>query len=325
LLSSEVIEMPLMDLQKRVAIVTGAGRGMGRSHALMLASRGARVIVNDIRSAGSAEDPAGEVVREITGGGGTAIADNHSVVGGASELVRHAIDVYGQLDIVVNNAGILSGTAFADTPAQDWQAVFDVHFRGTVDVTRAAWPHLRRSGNSRIINTASSGMLGNAGLSSYGAAKAAIFGLTRSIAMEGKPFGIYANCIFPSAWTRMTMEINDPAVSATLRRYFQPEHVSALVVWLSHQDTKISNEAFQVSGGRAGRLTMAMMPTVRVADSTPEQWLRHQAQLLADGPLNALSSTAQMFANELADADPAIRDAMKSAGGGLDINPVTGQ
>jgi NAD(P)-dependent dehydrogenase (short-subunit alcohol dehydrogenase family) len=308
LLSSEVIEMPLMDLQKRVAIVTGAGRGMGRSHALMLASRGARVIVNDIRSAGSAEDPAGDVVREIAGGGGTAIADNHSVV-----------------DIIVNNAGILSGTAFADTPAQDWQAVFDVHFRGTVDVTRAAWPHLRRSGNSRIINTASSGMLGNAGLSSYGAAKAAIFGLTRSIAMEGKPFGIYANCIFPSAWTRMTMEINDPAVSATLRRYFQPEHVSALVVWLSHQDTKISNEAFQVSGGRAGRLTMAMMPTVRVADSTPEQWVRHQAELLADGPLNVLSSTAQMFANELADADPAIRDAMKSSGGGLDINPVTGQ
>ena len=317
--------MPLMDLQNRVAIVTGAGRGMGRSHAIMLASRGARVIVNDIRPAGAAENAADEVVRDIVGRGGSAIADEHSVVGGASELVRHAIDAYGRLDIVVNNAGVLSGTAFADAAPQDWQSVFDVHFRGTVDVTRAAWPHLVRSGNSRIITTASSGMLGNVGLSSYGAAKGAIFSLTRSIAMEGKPFGIHANCIFPSAWTRMTMEINDPAVSATLQRYFQPEHVSALVVWLCHQDTKISNEAFQVSGGRAGRVTMAMMPTVRVADSTPEQWAQHQAELLADGPLTALVSTAQMFANELADADPAIRQAMKSSGGGLDINPVTGQ
>lgn len=317
--------MPLMNLQNRVAIVTGAGRGMGRSHAMMLASRGARVIVNDIRPAGAAEGPADEVVREIVSRSGFAIADHHSVLGGASELVRHAIDAYGQLDIVVNNAGVLSGTAFADTPQQDWQAVFDVHFRGTVDVTRAAWPHLVRSGNSRIINTASSGMLGNAGLSSYGAAKGAIFALTRSIAMEGKPLGIYANCIFPSAWTRMTLEINDPAVRATLQRYFQPEHVSAFVVWLCHQDTKVSNEAFQVSGGRAGRLTMAMMPTVRVADSTPEQWVQHQAELLADAPLTALSSTAQMFANELVDADPAIRQTMKSSGGGLDINQVTGK
>jgi NAD(P)-dependent dehydrogenase (short-subunit alcohol dehydrogenase family) len=317
--------MPMMNLQKRVALVTGAGRGMGRSHALMLASRGARVIVNDIKLAGVAESPADEVVRDIVSRGGTAVSDHHSVVGGASELVRHAIDAFGQLDIVINNAGVLSGTAFAETPAQDWQSVFDVHFRGTVDVIRAAWPHLVRSGNSRIVNTASSGMLGNAGLSSYGAAKAAIFGLTRSIAMEGKPFGIYANCIFPSAWTRMTMEINDPAVSATLQRYFQPEHVSALVVWLCHQDTKVSNEAFQVSGGRAGRLTMAMMPTVRIADSMPEHWAQHQAELLADGPLAALSSTAQMFASELADVDPAIRQAMKSSGGGLDINPVTGK
>jgi len=316
--------MTMLDLQQRVAIVTGAGRGMGRSHAIMLASRGARVIVNDIRPAGADRSPADEVVREIIGRGGSAVADHNSVVGAASELVRHAIDAYGQLDIVVNNAGVLSGTAFADTLPQDWQAVFDVHFRGTVDVTRAAWPHLVRSGNSRIVNTASSGMLGNAGLSSYGAAKGAIFSLTRSIALEGKPLGIFANCIFPSAWTRMTMEINDPAVSATLQRYFQPEHVSALVVWLCHQDTKVHNEAFQVSGGRAGRLTMAMMPTTRIADSTPEQWMQHQAELLSCGPLTALGSTAQMFANELADADPAIQPALKSSGG-LDINPVSGK
>ena len=315
----------MLDFGGRVAIVTGAGRGLGRAHALLLASRGARVVVNDLPSHVPGEDPARSVVDEILAAGGVAVANHDSVVGGAAAIVAQAADAFGGVDVLINNAGVLSGTAFAETPAEDWHAVFDVHFRGTVEVCRAAWPWLRRSGSGRIVNTASSGMLGNGGLSSYGAAKAAIWGFTRSIAIEGEPLGIFANTILPSARTRITAEIDDPGVQETLRKYFDPEHVSALVAWLVHQDTRVTNEVFQVSGGRAGRLTMAAMPTLRIASSTPEEWQREATRLLADGPLSALTSTAQMFAGELADADPEVRHAMDASSGGLAIRPVTGR
>ena len=315
----------MLDFSGRVAIVTGAGRGMGRSHAIMLASRGARVVVNDLPGSDGEESAAEQVVREISAAGGSAVVDHHSVVGGGEDVVRTAIDTFAQLDIVVCNAGVISSTTFAEADPSDWAAVFDIHFEGTVGVCKAAWAHLVRSGTGRIITTASSGMLGNAGLSSYGAAKGATFALTRSLAIEGQDAGITANCILPSAWTRITGTIDDPAISATLQNYFQPEHVSALVTWLAHQDTTVTNEAFQVSGGRAGRLVMAAYPTVRVSDSTPENWLANSAALLADGPLSPLRSTAEMFGNELADADPAIRHAMDGASGGLGLKPTTGR
>lgn len=317
--------MGLMDFSGRVAIVTGAGRGMGRSHAMMLASRGARVVVNDIPGQPGATDPADEVVSEILALGGVAVADHHSVVGQGDAMIRTAIDAFGQLDIVVCNAGVMSSTTLAEADPQDWRMVFDVHFQGTVDVCRAAWPHLVASGTGRIVTTSSSGMLGNAGLTSYGSAKGGIFSLTRSMAIEGQSAGIHANCILPSAWTRITETIDDPAIAETLQKYFQPDHVSALVTWLCHQDTTVSNETFQVSGGRAGRLVMAAYPTARVSESTPEMWLANQASLLADGPLFPLGSTAEMFGQELADADPEIRHAMNNATGGLGLKPTTGR
>jgi len=316
--------MGLMDFEGRVAIVTGAGRGMGRSHALMLASRGARVVVNDIPGQDGA-DPAGDVVSEIRANGGTAVADNHSVVGQGDAIVQTAIDAFSRLDMLVCNAGVMSSTSLAEADPADWRRVFDIHFQGTVDVCRAAWPHLVSSGTGRIVTTASSGMLGNGGLTSYGSAKGAIFSFTRSLAIEGQASGIAVNCILPSAWTRITETIDDPAIAATLQKHFQPEHVSALVAWLCHQDTGVSNEAFQVSGGRAGRLVMAAYPTVRVSESTPEMWAENQASLLADGPLSPLRSTAEMFGQELADSDPEIRHAMNSATGGLGLKPTTGR
>jgi len=315
--------MALLDFDGRVAIVTGAGRGMGRSHAIMLASRGARVVINDI-PASDGTMPADAVVAEIRAAGGQAVADNHSVVGGCDAIVQTAIDAFGRLDIVVSNAGVMSSETLADAAAENWHTVFDIHFRGTVDICRAAWPHLARSGTGRIVTTSSSGMLGNAGLTSYGSAKAGIFGLTRSLAIEGIDAGITANAILPSAWTRITDTIDDPAISATLQRYFQPEHVSALVTWLTHQDTHVNNEAFQVSGGRAGRMVMAAYPTVRIADSEPETWAAHASALMADGPLVALRTTAEMFGNELADADPDIRHAMDGAAGGLALKKKSG-
>ncbi len=316
--------MGLLDFARRVAIVTGGGRGMGRSHALMLASRGARIVVNDILSP-TGENPAEDVAAEIRAAGGEAVPVNDSVVGGCDAIVQAAIDAFGQLDIIVSNAGVMSSETLADAAAENWHTVFDIHFRGTVEVCRAAWPHLVKSGSGRIVTTSSSGMLGNAGLTSYGSAKGGIFSFTRSLAIEGQDHGINANVILPSAKTRITDTIDDPAIAATLARHFQSDHVSALVTWLVHQDTAVTNEAFQVSGGRAGRVVMAAMPTVRVAESTPEIWAEKQGELMADGPLKPLLTTAAMFGDELADADPAIRHAMSGETGGLALKPTTGR
>jgi len=316
--------MSNLDFNGRVAIVTGAGRGMGRSHAMMLASRGARVVVNDLPGTDGERSAAEEVVEEIRAAGGTAVASLTSVVDEAEQLVKDAIDAFGQVDIVINNAGVMHSETLAEAPAENWHRVFDIHYRGTVEVCRHAWPYLVKSGTGRIVSTSSSGMLGNMGLTSYGSAKGATFSLMRSLSFEGQEAGIMCNTILPSAQTRITDTIDDPAISATLKQYFQPDHVSALVTWLVHQDTKVTNEAFQVSGGRAGRMVMAAYPTVRVKESTPENWAAHEGELMADGPLRAYASTSDMFGDELADADPAIRHAMSGESGGLALKKTAG-
>nr|MEC6698389.1 SDR family NAD(P)-dependent oxidoreductase [Sphingobium sp. SJ10-10] len=312
-----------MDFAGRVAIVTGSGRGLGRSHALMLAERGARVVVNDLAPEEGAESAAAEVVGYIRDRGGIAIADHHSVIENAEALVATAIDSFGQLDIIINNAGVVSSVNFAEADRTDWNRVFDVHFGGTVSVCRAAWPYLARSGAGRIINTSSSGMLGNEGFSAYGSAKAAIFGLTRCLAMEGERVGITANAILPSAWTRMADIVKDPVILAAVQTYFQPEHVSALVAWLAHQNTLVTNEAFQVSGGRAARLTMAVHPTVKVEESTPEAWAGQSQALFAGADVRPVTSTAELFMRELVAADPDIASKIAEYGsGGLELNDL---
>lgn len=313
----------MLDFKDRVAIVTGAGRGMGRSHARMLASRGARVVVNDIARDGA--NPADEVVAEIRAAGGTAVVDGHSVLGECAGIVATAIEAFGRLDMLVCNAGVMSSEWLCDATEEDWNAVFDTHFRGTVDLCRAAWPHLIQSGSGRIVTVSSSGMLGNTGLTSYGSAKGAIFSFTRSLALEGEGHGLFANVILPSARTRMTDTIPDPAISATIERYFQPEHVSSLVTWLLHQDTKVNNEAFQVSGGRAGRIAIAALPTVRVPESSPEVWAERAGELFADGPMKALRTTGEMFFDELSDADPEIRQALAGASGSVQHSRTSGR
>jgi NAD(P)-dependent dehydrogenase (short-subunit alcohol dehydrogenase family) len=314
--------MTPMDFAGRVAIVTGAGRGMGRSHAMMLASRGARVVVNDLR--GDAGDPASDVVREIEAAGGQAVASHCSVVDDAHGLIEDALAAFGRIDVLVCNAGIMSSERLDEASASDWQNVFDVHFKGTVETCRAAWPHLVSSGSGRIVVTSSSGMLGNEGLTSYGGAKAAIYGFGRSLAFEGEQFGINVNVIMPTAWTRMSTTIEDPAITGIIETHFQPFHVSALVTWLAHQDTRVNNEAFQVSGGRAGRIMMAALPTVRVSESTPEMWVQVQGELLADGRPTALRTTADLFGSELAAADPAILEVV-SGDGGIGYNRASGR
>lgn len=315
------VVMKQLNFDGRVAIVTGAGRGMGRAHAKMLASRGARVVVNDLPSAG--EDPAHSVVEEIRADGGQAIASSDSVVGGCPAIVERAVKAFGRLDIVVCNAGMMSSETLADAAPEAWYAVFDTHFRGTVDLCREAWPHLVRSGSGRIITVSSSGMLGNRGLTSYGSAKGGIFSFTRSLAQEGEGLGVTANVILPSASTRMSDTIPDEAISATIRKYFHSDHVSALVTWLAHQDTHVSNEAIQVSGGRAGRIIIGAMPTVRQEDCSPETWAIRGNELFIDGPVKVLRTTGEMFFDELADADPSIRSYLAAAGGNVTHSPAS--
>ena len=195
----------------RVVIVTGAGRGIGRRHALLLAAKGARVVVADygvgIDGGGSTPEPAEDVVKEIKDAGGEAVAHYASVADelGAKAIVDTAIDAFGRLDIVINNAGIHDPALFDAASVEQFQKMFGVHFFGSLFVSRAAWPHFVEAGYGRIVNTVSEAMLGGIPeLTSYGSAKGAVFGLTRNLATEGSAHGIRVNALAPRAYTRMS-------------------------------------------------------------------------------------------------------------------------
>jgi NAD(P)-dependent dehydrogenase (short-subunit alcohol dehydrogenase family) len=192
-------------LSNRVAIVTGAGRGLGRAHALALAQHGARVVINDLGAEGAAQ-----VCREIASLGGEALADNANVqdLGQVEEMVTRAITRWGQVDILVNNAGILRDKTFAKIDLADFRLVLDVHVMGSVNCTRAVWSHMKERNYGRVIfTTSSSGLYGNFGQSAYSAAKMALVGLMQTLALEGSRHGIHVNCLAPSAATQMTNDL----------------------------------------------------------------------------------------------------------------------
>jgi NAD(P)-dependent dehydrogenase (short-subunit alcohol dehydrogenase family) len=192
-------------LSNRVAIVTGAGRGLGRAHALALAQHGARVVINDLDAEGAAQ-----VCREIASLGGEALADNANVqdLGQVEEMVTRAIARWGQVDILVNNAGILRDRTFAKIDLADFRLVLDVHVMGSVNCTRAVWLHMKERNYGRVIfTTSSSGLYGNFGQSAYSAAKMALVGLMQTLALEGSRHGIHVNCLAPSAATQMTNDL----------------------------------------------------------------------------------------------------------------------
>ena len=191
-----------IDLSRRVAIVTGAGGGLGRSHAMALAKRGARVVVNDLSAAG-----AEAVAAEIVAAGGEAIAWACSVTDRPAvfAMVEETVARWGSIDILVNNAGLLRDRTFAKMDLEDFDLVLDVHLMGSVNVTKAAWPYMRTQGYGRVIfTTSSSGLYGNLGQANYGAAKMALVGLMQTLALEGYKSGIHVNCLAPSAATQMT-------------------------------------------------------------------------------------------------------------------------
>jgi len=246
----------------KVAIITGAGGGLGRQHALLLAKRGALVVINDLGGAvdgsGSDASAARRVVDEIKALGGEAVADHNSVAtpeGGAA-IVQTTIDTFGKVDIVVNNAGILRDKSFHNLTPDLTNAVLDVHLKGAFHVTQPAFVKMREQGYGRIISTSSAaGLFGNFGQANYGAAKMGLVGFTRVLAVEGERFNIKANVIAPLALTRMTEEI-----MGVLKDKVSPEQVSPMVAFLAHEDCPTSGEVFSVAGGRVARVFLAETP-----------------------------------------------------------------
>ena len=240
--------------EDKVVIVTGAGGGLGRAHALLFARHGARVIVNDLGGSAHGEganaSAADRVVAEIREAGGEAVANHDSVTDG-DKIVQNALDAFGRVDVVVNNAGILRDKSFAKMEDADWDLVYRVHVEGAYKVTRAAWPHLRDQNYGRIIFTSStSGIYGNFGQANYGMAKLGLYGLTRTLAVEGRKNNILVNAIAPTGGTRMT----EGLIPASVFDLLKPELVSPLVVYLGSEQCQDSAGLYEVGGGWIGKV-----------------------------------------------------------------------
>ncbi|XID74335.1 SDR family NAD(P)-dependent oxidoreductase [Alkanindiges sp. WGS2144] len=238
----------------RVAIVTGAGGGLGRQHALTLAARGCKVVVNDLgggaHGGGQSSSAADKVVEEIRAMGGEAVANYDSVENGTA-IVQTALDHFGTVDIVINNAGILRDTSFAKMTEQDWDLVMRVHLEGSKSVSHAAWPIMREKGYGRIVMTTSAaGIYGNFGQANYCAAKLGILGLANCLAEEGRSKNIHVNTIAPLAASRLT----ETVMPQEMLDLLQPEAVSPVVAWLCHEDCEETKGLFEVGAGYVAKL-----------------------------------------------------------------------
>ncbi len=256
----------------RVAIVTGAGAGLGREHAKLLASRGAKVVVNDpggaVDGRGSANAVADTVVAEIKAAGGEAVANYDSVADEKSgaNIVQTAMDTWGRLDILVANAGILRDKAFINMDMQDFETVLKVHLMGSVYPLKAAWPIMRERKYGRVVVTTSgSGTVGNFGQSNYGAAKMAVNGLINCLRFEGAKYNIMLNAISPSAKTRMTENLLPPGVA----EYMRPELVSPAVAYLVSEECKVSGEIIAATAGTFARVQYFMTEGVAFDPDKP--------------------------------------------------------
>jgi NAD(P)-dependent dehydrogenase (short-subunit alcohol dehydrogenase family) len=261
----------------KVAIITGAGGGLGRHHALELASRGARLVINDLGGSLSGEGgdagPAQRVVQEILDLGGEAVADGNSVATaeGGKAIVQTAVDAFGTVDILVNNAGILRDKSFHNLDQAMIESVIQVHLLGAFNVTQPAFQIMREKSYGRIVSTSSnSGILGNFGQANYGAAKMGLVGLTRVLAIEGRKNNIKANAIAPVALTRMTEEMFGAAGEA-----LDPALVSPLVAYLSSDACEPTGEIFSAAGGIISRFFIGLTPGYYNPNLTAEDVAEH--------------------------------------------------
>jgi len=277
---------------EQVAVITGAGGGLGKQYALLLASRGARIVVNDtgasVTGDGADSKAADVTAAEIRDLGGEAVADGHSVTtpDGGQAIIDAALDAWGRVDIVINNAGIVRDAPFEEMTADRLEPLLDVHLRGAFYVTRPAWKAMRKQGYGRILNTCSAaGILGATGMSNYGSAKTGLIGLTRVLAAEAGSENIKINAIAPIAYTRMLAhsvdgagQPDDPSAQAVLDelvgQYLQkldPALVAPVAAFLTHRDCPVSGEIYTVGAGHVSRFFIGRTkgfysPTLSIED-----------------------------------------------------------
>jgi NAD(P)-dependent dehydrogenase (short-subunit alcohol dehydrogenase family) len=293
-----------IDFKGRVAIVTGAGGGLGRQHALALAARGATVVVNDLGGArdgsGGSVSAAQAVVDEIKAAGGEAIANGASVTDfeAVQAMVKQAVDAWGRVDILVNNAGILRDKSFAKMELADFKLVVDVHLMGAVNCTKAVWALMNEQKYGRIVMTTSStGLYGNFGQSNYGAAKLALVGLMQTLSIEGAKNDIRVNCLAPTAATRMTEDL----FPKEMLEAFRPEAVVPAMLVLAAQDAP--NRTILCAGAgtfEAAHITLTQGAWLGIAADTPEQLAARLSEVTEREGEAVPQSGAAQGANEVA-------------------------
>jgi NAD(P)-dependent dehydrogenase (short-subunit alcohol dehydrogenase family) len=284
----------------RVAVVTGSGRNLGRLYALWLAERGARVVVNDIGVAISdtdgsgsapATNPAHDVVAEITAAGGEAVASTDTIVteAGGAAIVGLALDTWGRIDIVINNAGVVRQAPFADVSPDLLDPVIDSQIGGVFNVTRPAWRHMAKQGYGRVLNLSSGAAIyGIPNMAPYAAGKAAVIGLTREMAAEGRPLGIAVNALMPMAKTRYETGLGAIAPSPELFAWFGHEFIAPLALWLVHADCDVTGEIFTVGAGYMARVIIGVNDGYTKRPLSIEDVRDHMPELMAETPVRVL-------------------------------------
>jgi len=274
----------------QVAVITGAGRNLGREYALLLASRGAKVVVNDIGvgisdtdgvAAAPATNPALDVVAEITAAGGHAVLDTNSITDPQAGMVQTAIDAFGRIDIVINNAGVVRQAPVPELSDEFCRAMTDTHMLGTMNVTRAAWPHMAAQGYGRIVNVSSgAGLIGFPNMTMYGGVKLGVVGLSRALAVEGRSLGINVNVVAPQASVRGS-DFGPMKWTPALAEWLSPEQISGLVAYLAHESCVTTGELFNVGGGLIARVVLAAAEGVTERPMSPEAVAAHWDEIMS--------------------------------------------